>query len=174
MSAIVGGTAAELGGGKFANGAVTGAFIMMYNELGHLDKIFHKDISRIQESDKGAELWKKIIASKLVVNIISSDELNTMAEPILNVSGQIIGYNVRVFTGDKTSFTVSGYYNGKSVRFHISRTRALAHELGHVLGVPDHSYTSWDGLMSLVNINTWENPVMTPLDGYTRTSYGAK
>jgi len=35
MSAIVGGTASELGGGKFANGAVTGAFVMMYNELGH-------------------------------------------------------------------------------------------------------------------------------------------
>jgi hypothetical protein len=146
----------------------------MYNELGHIDKAFHKDISRIQESEKGAELWKKIVASKLVVNIVPSDELNTMAEPILNVSGQIIGYNVRVFTGNETSFTVAGYYNGESVRFHISRTRALAHELGHVLGVPDHSYTSWDGLMSLVNINTWENPVMTPLDGYTRTSYGAK
>ena len=35
ISAIVGGTASELGGGKFANGAVTGAFVMMYNELGH-------------------------------------------------------------------------------------------------------------------------------------------
>jgi len=37
MNAIVGGTASELGGGKFANGAVTGAFVMMYNEMGHLD-----------------------------------------------------------------------------------------------------------------------------------------
>ena len=35
MNAIVGGTASELGGGKFANGAVTGAFVMMYNEMGH-------------------------------------------------------------------------------------------------------------------------------------------
>ena len=35
MSAIVGGTASELGGGKFANGAVTGAFVMMYNEMAH-------------------------------------------------------------------------------------------------------------------------------------------
>jgi len=35
MSAIVGGTAAELGGGKFANGAVTAAFVMMYNHMAH-------------------------------------------------------------------------------------------------------------------------------------------
>jgi len=36
MQAIVGGTAAELGGGKFANGAVTAAFVMMYNHMAHL------------------------------------------------------------------------------------------------------------------------------------------
>jgi len=36
MSAIVGGTASELGGGKFANGAVTAAFVMMYNHMAHL------------------------------------------------------------------------------------------------------------------------------------------
>jgi hypothetical protein len=35
MSAIVGGTASELGGGKFANGAVSAAFVMMYNDMSH-------------------------------------------------------------------------------------------------------------------------------------------
>ncbi len=35
MAAVVGGTASELGGGKFANGAVTGAFVHMYNAMGH-------------------------------------------------------------------------------------------------------------------------------------------
>ena len=39
MSAIVGGTAAELGGGKFANGAVSAAFVMMYNEAAHANEI---------------------------------------------------------------------------------------------------------------------------------------
>jgi NlpC/P60 family len=33
-AAIVGGTAAELGGGKFANGAITGAFSRMFNDDG--------------------------------------------------------------------------------------------------------------------------------------------
>jgi len=34
MSAAIGGTAEALGGGKFANGAVTGAYVMMLNHLG--------------------------------------------------------------------------------------------------------------------------------------------
>ncbi|NOU45784.1 MAG: hypothetical protein HOO86_01835 [Bacteroidales bacterium] len=33
LSAAIGGTAETLGGGKFANGAVTGAFVMMFNHL---------------------------------------------------------------------------------------------------------------------------------------------
>jgi hypothetical protein len=37
-SAVVGGTAAELGGGKFANGAVTAAFLRLYNEEQHRDR----------------------------------------------------------------------------------------------------------------------------------------
>jgi len=35
MSAVIGGTAEKLGGGKFANGAVTGAYVMMFNHLMH-------------------------------------------------------------------------------------------------------------------------------------------
>lgn len=35
MAAIVGGTASKLGGGKFANGAVSGAFVHMYNHMAH-------------------------------------------------------------------------------------------------------------------------------------------
>ena len=57
MSAIVGGTASELGGGKFANGAVTGAFVMMYNELGHENTLtqaqFEREYERFQANDSG-------------------------------------------------------------------------------------------------------------------------
>ncbi|MDR0969400.1 MAG: DUF5675 family protein [Lentimicrobiaceae bacterium] len=35
MSAVLGGTAEALGGGKFANGAITGAFVMLFNHLQH-------------------------------------------------------------------------------------------------------------------------------------------
>lgn len=33
IAAVIGGTAEALGGGKFANGAVTGAYVMMLNHL---------------------------------------------------------------------------------------------------------------------------------------------
>jgi hypothetical protein len=33
LSSVIGGTAEALGGGKFSNGAVTGAFVMAYNHL---------------------------------------------------------------------------------------------------------------------------------------------
>lgn len=35
VSTTIGGTAEALGGGKFSNGAVTGAYVMMFNHLSH-------------------------------------------------------------------------------------------------------------------------------------------
>jgi len=50
ISAIVGGTASALGGGKFANGAASGAFVHMFNaEGGTLQKI----------GNQAKELWDK-------------------------------------------------------------------------------------------------------------------
>jgi RHS repeat-associated protein len=46
-----------------------------------------------------------------------------------------------------------------------SRTRILAHELGHLTGTLD------DGPNRMNNIREWENPIMEPLEGYSRTSY---
>ncbi|PWQ93240.1 hypothetical protein [Leucothrix pacifica] len=37
ISAVVGGTVSKLVGGKFVNGAITGAFSRMFNDLQHLD-----------------------------------------------------------------------------------------------------------------------------------------
>jgi uncharacterized protein RhaS with RHS repeats len=46
-----------------------------------------------------------------------------------------------------------------------STTRVLSHELGHLSGTKD------DGLGGMNNINTWENPIMYPLEGYRRITY---
>ena len=46
-----------------------------------------------------------------------------------------------------------------------STTRILAHELGHLTGTKD------DGPRRMNNVNTWENPIMNPLEGYNRTAY---
>ena len=57
IAGVVGGTASEIGGGKFANGAVTGAFVMMYNEMGHENTLtqaqFEKEYERFQANDSG-------------------------------------------------------------------------------------------------------------------------
>ncbi|OJV35347.1 MAG: hypothetical protein BGO33_08740 [Bacteroidia bacterium 43-41] len=37
VNAVIGGIAEQLGGGKFANGAITGAFSMLFNDLMHQD-----------------------------------------------------------------------------------------------------------------------------------------
>jgi len=52
-SMAVGGTASVLGGGKFANGAITGAYVMMYNELSH-PKFFNR-LRQHYESKSGTD-----------------------------------------------------------------------------------------------------------------------
>lgn len=45
-NAVVSGTVSEIGGGKFANGAVTGAFAMMFNDMMHQGQKKIRDISK--------------------------------------------------------------------------------------------------------------------------------
>jgi len=40
IAATVGGTASEIGGGTFANGAVSGAFVHLFNAEGTITKAF--------------------------------------------------------------------------------------------------------------------------------------
>lgn len=60
ISATIGGTAEALGGGKFANGAVTGAYVMAFNHLMH----------SVSES-------KSSPASNLAIEVFSRQELVT-------------------------------------------------------------------------------------------------
>ena len=45
-NAVLCGTVSEIGGGKFANGAVTGAFAMMFNDMMHQGQKKIRDISK--------------------------------------------------------------------------------------------------------------------------------
>ena len=66
MSAIIGGTVSEIGGGKFANGAVTGAFVMMYNEMAH----------KVHADKANSESLKKIYTEIQKVKNMNLDEFN--------------------------------------------------------------------------------------------------
>jgi uncharacterized protein RhaS with RHS repeats len=46
-----------------------------------------------------------------------------------------------------------------------SPLRILAHELGHLTGTKDN------GPRRMNNVNKYENPIMTPIDGVVRTAY---
>ena len=50
-SAVLGGTISKIGGGKFANGAVTGAYSMLFNGLMHLDlnKKFNEELKKTRD-----------------------------------------------------------------------------------------------------------------------------
>ncbi len=70
MSAVIGGTAEKLGGGKFANGAVTGAYVMMFNHLGHEGdgENPQKESSKQKLSLKDKDLPQKLIEEMKVIN----------------------------------------------------------------------------------------------------------
>jgi len=49
---IVGGTVSEISGGKFANGAVSGAFVHLFNNYGREDYIVKNNLLEIQHGEK--------------------------------------------------------------------------------------------------------------------------
>ncbi len=49
-SAVLGGTVAEIGGGKFANGAITAAYSMMFNDMMHPDNKDKKTTKKRQKN----------------------------------------------------------------------------------------------------------------------------
>jgi RHS repeat-associated protein len=65
-ASVVGGTTSEIGGGKFVNGAVSGAFVMMYNRQGH--------------EDNSKELWNR-----------EDDFVDNYGEDIIEYTGEAIG-----------------------------------------------------------------------------------
>jgi hypothetical protein len=76
ISALLGGTAESLGGGKFSNGAVTGAYVMMLNHLGqHGDGGDEKNrTGRKFYDEKGNQLANENIKGKETQIIVIPEE----------------------------------------------------------------------------------------------------
>ena len=73
ISAAIGGTAEALGGGKFANGAVTGAYVMAWNHMMHGDK-WHPTREKAAEATKNRTETTGNEASYLVFKDECGDE----------------------------------------------------------------------------------------------------
>ncbi len=68
--AIIGGTSSKLGGGKFANGAVSGAFSRLFNDL-KVSSEFNDDIDKIRKDPFGKTVLEDIESSPIKYEIVA-------------------------------------------------------------------------------------------------------
>ena len=90
-NAVIGGTAEELGGGKFANGAITGAFSMLFNDLMHQEppEKEKKDMWKIGEltyaSDEALKQYIAIVAGESGNDLLEAAGIGSVIMNRLNL-----------------------------------------------------------------------------------------
>ncbi len=121
LGAVVGGTAEVLGGGKFANGAVTGAFVGMFNHGLHQDKA---------EEKTGLLEWGKTSEKKKIEVL-----LNAARENGYTINLDDYFYNIRFEpeNGLGTSFNYSGIKTKKPVLVNLG---GVEYKIYFALGIP--------------------------------------
>lgn len=124
-NAVVGGTASEIGGGKFANGAITGAFSMMFNEMMHsyrkIRTITFKMLGQVPYDMKPATMANICLDLKVsIVEIhypdgnVSIDGIGVMAD----IDGVTLSPGMEMTINadnDSKSFYFSKQYSGPSL-----------------------------------------------------------
>ncbi len=138
ISAVVGGTASVIGGGKFANGAQTAAFAHLLNyELSHVNKaaaaransifkFFFGNISQQKIAQKHIDFADKILD-------LGIERTNAMGpiQAIVTVMGGGLGMHAKSFADMALNVSVDTYFEG---------------------------FSSWS---LLINPSSFENPVVT-------------
>jgi RHS repeat-associated protein len=114
---------------------------------------FGNNIKEMMKSCKGRKLLKRLNDSPMIYKIHATNEGYSHTNRAL--TDVYIDPNfhpiINTTAGDQLAST----------------TRQLAHELGHLTGVKDTP----DPGDRMDNVNTWENPIMEPIEGYDRTTY---
>lgn len=106
--AIVGGTASVLGGGKFANGAVSAAFVHMYNHRTHEDGSNDNKNYRLMKSGESKYL-DSLNSAKANADTSISGAFRTIGSIALTVFGTIIGEPALSWGSWGTSFGIDSY-----------------------------------------------------------------
>ncbi len=114
-------------------------------------KEFQDDIERIRTTPDGRRLLELLENSDKVFTI----HLNFMKQAFAS------GNNVHIDPSLQAMLSTNRGPKEASV------TRILAHELGHLSGVPDRGT-----YRNMGNVILNENPIMAPLEGYSRNNYG--
>ena len=103
IAAVIGGTAEALGGGKFANGAVTGAFVMAFNHL-HGEMELVRKLKKYENAIYGMSLPDGTIITKDNIRIYFQDPLEagfSQTDANAMYLGEIDGvYHVTFSIGD--------------------------------------------------------------------------
>jgi hypothetical protein len=91
-AAVLGGTIEEIGGGKFANGAITGAYGMLFNDLMHKVDEFKIDESNMNDDTKdimnnGRMYKSESEAMSMAVSLTSEYFMETHVSTVVNSDG---------------------------------------------------------------------------------------
>ena len=196
-NAVLSGSVEELGGGKFANGAVTGAFSMMFNDLMHslgskrIEKIFREYLmASFDETDK----W--ISGSKLAMNVggevyeslkdIPAGKLNSCALRLsvaLNNAGVSLAYEqgVTLKGADGKNYIVNAAkLYGRLRRIFYGNIKTYTHQSKVPSGVPfidGHYFGNASGHVDIVHDFKWGSTggngyYDDGLDGREKHSFG--
>ncbi len=113
--------------------------------------------ARQQLSSSMAQIWSTQAGRSLINQLNGSNQVYSIN---VNSSGEHYQQGNMV-TVDPNDFP--GVNASPLGIIPASTTRILSHELGHLTGTGDNGN---------LNVNMWENPIMTALGGFSRTSYG--
>jgi RHS repeat-associated protein len=114
-AAVIGGTAAEISGGKFANGAITGAYQMMFNYFQHeyLDKQIKQRIDRALEQERVRTIAIQNKKNEMLESGIPNTEYDYNEQYIEGVNFEIPG--IKRQTWD-TGHPFNYQFNGKNIQ----------------------------------------------------------
>ena len=122
--AVFGGLASDATGGDFYEGAMSAAFVHLYNEL-HWDKEFDDAMDKILDTDIGIKIVSALDDSKKDY-YLKSPRINFLARAAYNPKTRTavipIGESVKVYVKDKS---------GKKSVATVSFDGVVLHELGH-------------------------------------------
>lgn len=95
---IVGGTTSVIGGGKFANGATSAAFVYLFNDLAHWREVELRDLDRLRNA--GYTVLEQV---KLNITDVAGKSISVIADSVAMKGDQLIISEVKDGLGAKLS-----------------------------------------------------------------------
>ena len=118
-NAVLSGTVSEIGGGKFANGAITGAFSVMFNDMMH--SIRRKTHDLIVYGNN--KMKNRIVAMKLMIRR-SKQTGNEVAAAILEDGNVVIFHDGECEPDKSVSYYSTGVRDGEYVELYRNKGKS--------------------------------------------------